>query len=193
MGEHFFTVFMVSCSSHDFTCEDFYLYFDLFHMYVKKTVSTHIFTFSQKALHAKPQLVGKKMWFTTVPGKTTWDWSWKDFFTSFNPIFCSPEKSLNVINNTINALPLSQNNWWNPQSKLFQVGSGLAHLLRSNSFLSWQLTHSGLPKVYLRNRKKDQIWSKNLRPSDSEHVLHIHTAHMEGFIIPHLILPPWCL
>ena len=43
------------------------------------------------------------------------------------------------------------------------------------------LTHSGLPKVYPRNRVKEQMWSKNLLTCHPEHGLHIRTAEVDVY------------
>lgn len=84
--------------------------------------------------------------------KSTWGCSWNDFlfFALFliNSIYRSHDlKTINSLYNIFHSLPLSQNNWWNPPeepiSSWIRVSS--SSLKRP---LSWQITHSGLPKVY---------------------------------------------
>lgn len=123
------------------------------------------------------------------PRKSAWDWNWNDFFfvASFFIIsmFLSRSlKTINVIYNTSNTVPLPQNNWWylgqeSISSWIRVSSSSLKRLL-----LCWQLTHSGPPKVYPRNRLKEQSWSKKLCPW---HLDHKHTLQRGGcFIFIHI-------
>ena len=123
------------------------------------------------------------------PWKSAWDWNWNDFFCVASILIISMFlsrglKTINVIYNTSNTVPLPQNNWWylgqeSISSWIRVSSSSLKRLL-----LCWQLTHSGPPKVYPRNRLKEQSWSKKLCPW---HLDHKHTLRREGcFIVIHI-------
>lgn len=192
MCELFFgSVLMVSCSTY----EDLYLYFqfDLFHMGIYLTfpptflpLHTHNLDkcgldLHERALHAKIQLIDRKYIIKgngkcdTATTNSTWNWNYF-FFVPFLiiSIYCSRGlKTINVTYNKTNSLLLLQNNWWNPpeepiSSRIEVSSSSLKQLL-----LSWQLTQSGLSKVYHRNRVKEQVWSQKLCPWHPEHEWHI--------------------
>lgn len=109
-------------------------------------------------------------------------------------IYCSCDfKTINVMYNTTNTLLLSQNNCWNMPEEVISSWTRVSSSSLKQLLLSWQLTHSGLPKVYPRNRVKEQMWSKKLLLCHYEHVLHIHTAEVDVFMITSLILLLSCL
>lgn len=115
---------------------------------------------------------------------------YKRHFASFLiiSIYCSHDfMTINVMHNTIQ--------FWNSPEEVISSMNTVSSSSVKKLFLSWQLivlTHSGLPKVYSRNRVKEHMWSEKLLMGHPEHGLHIDTAEVDVSVITSLITLVWC-